>query len=65
MHLHLGGNYFYSLIPPEYGRWEHLEYLAVSSNELVGAILLEIRNLTVGGCQRDCDMVALDMLYVN
>ncbi|CAN7118422.1 unnamed protein product [Brassica rapa subsp. narinosa] len=45
-HLHLGGNYFAGRIPPAYGSWPALEYLAVSGNELAGKIPPEIGNLT-------------------
>eukprot|EP01018_Ginkgo_biloba_P037255 Gb_03284 [translate_table: standard] len=37
-HLHLGGNYFNRSIPPEYGKWESLEFLTVSRKELSGKV---------------------------
>ena len=45
-HLHLVGNFFSDQIPPEYGTWQHLQYLALSDNELVGNIVPELENLS-------------------
>ncbi|CAA6657632.1 unnamed protein product [Spirodela intermedia] len=57
-HLHLGGNFFSGSIPPEYGRWEFLEYLAIGNltrlqqlyvgyyNTFTGVIPREIGNLS-------------------
>ena len=45
-HLHLDDNFFSDQIPPEYGTWQHLQYLALSDNELVGNIVPELENLS-------------------
>ncbi|KAH1241029.1 hypothetical protein AAZX31_07G075500 [Glycine max] len=45
-HLHLGDNFFSNQIPPEYGTWQHLQYLALSGNEFVSNIAPELRNLS-------------------
>ncbi|KAH1209918.1 Leucine-rich repeat receptor-like serine/threonine-protein kinase BAM1 [Glycine max] len=44
-HLHLGGNFFFGQILPEYGTWQHLQYLALFGNELAGYITSELGNL--------------------
>lgn len=44
--MHLGGNFFTGVIPPEFGTFPYLEYLALSGNELTGTIPPEIGNLT-------------------
>ena len=38
-HLHLGDNFFSGQISPEYGTWQHLQYLVLSDNDLSNNML--------------------------